>query len=111
MNGSIEALEKKILDIEKFIEPLSEELVNLKGNLRKAQSLKWINDNNVTASDVELSRTEKVSFGNIYSFLEWLKDNSKKTHCEWRGLIYNIADLSKNGMVWDKLSDGRVEDL
>ncbi len=107
---TVDDIEAVLYELNETLKPMIKRKGELEQKLRKAKSLKWILDNNVTINDVESSSDKnKPWFGNVNTFGKWLSVNSGKKYCEWNGLIYETKKFI-NGFI-DRDAVGNVQDL
>jgi hypothetical protein len=105
----IMALRKEIEDLQNKIRPMAASLEQLRAELCKLESREFIKVNKIIHSDVEMSDGPgKPWFGNVTSFISWLREHSDKNWAEWNGTIYRMSDLKA-----DRMPDtpGRIKDL
>jgi len=107
---SIQAIEAELQSIDDQMRPLRARAATLKNELRRLRSLAFIEANNVTIDDVELSSGDgKPWFGHINSFAAWLRQNSTRRFCEWNGQLYFTAEIIARRM--DPNAMGRMAEL
>jgi len=88
---------EQIADLERQIQPLAATLRILHVQKSNKDSIEFIRVNRITADDVELSSgDDKPWFGNVISFIIWLRANTKKRFAEWNSRLYFTSDLLAN---------------
>ena len=91
-------LARKIFIIEQQVNPLLDNLNLLRLQHRDALSREFIEANQITLADVEISDDASDEFGNQIATLadlaKWLKKNSTKKWAEWHGKIYHASDIA-----------------
>lgn len=98
-------LRLRIQNKEKIIRTFSQELDELKRQLKAYEAATFISANKIRREDVELSDgDDKPYFGNITGFIQWLKLNSTKNYAEWNTVIYRQSDLKAGRMPEDMVA-------
>lgn len=108
----LEIVERKIEQTKELIRPLNAELNKLIAKLRKMKSKQWIETNEVTRDQIEMSSgDDRPWFGHVGEFVKWLKQRRGilKRFAEWNGRIYLTADLLAGRFSGD--APGCVDDL
>jgi hypothetical protein len=94
-----EALKNKIKAVEELIYPLQKNLVELEDQLKDAQSIEWIEENEVTADQVQLSWGDDFWFVAYDTFGRWLRETAcTKPWVEWNGRIHRSEEI-KDGYL------------
>ena len=74
----------------------------IKRKLAKKKSLKFIEENCLTKSQVQRCDDEGVPyFDDVYSFGEWVVENTDKAWLCWNGLIYESSEIVAKRMARD----------
>lgn len=103
-------IQSEISAIDSTMKPLKDRRRQLIEDATRLKSLAWIDANGVKLEDVELSDGDgKPWFGDINTFAEWLKANSKKRFCEWNTGVFFTSDIIAGRMDWANC--GRLEHL
>ena len=106
----IESLEKKKEEIKLEIQPLLDLSNKLRRQIATAKSVKFIRDNEIVRSQVQLCSGEDVPyFNDVYSFGAWMRKNSTKPWLCWNGCIYESSEIISGRMMREPL--GRYEDI
>ena len=92
----------EIAAITREIEPKLKQLEFLRDEERTLKSREWIAANNVTLDDIETpDGDDKPWFGDVWTFVGWLKDHSQKRFASWNETIYFQSDLKAGEMPQD----------
>lgn len=98
-DARIAELEAEGGKLEAQLEPLFRHSQDVRHELCRLRSLRFIEVNGIKRSDVELSSGKgKPWFGIIKEFAEWLRTNSTKDWAEWNSAIYRTSDLLRGKM-------------
>ena len=104
------ACSAEIAAITREITPKLKQLESLREEERTLKSREWIDANNVTLDDIETpGGDDKPWFGDVWTFTEWLKNNSQKRFASWNETIYFQSDL-KAGKIPQDMS-GRMWEI
>lgn len=107
--NTLSEVRQEIEAIKEKLRPLFARMDELSRLEKDIESKLWIEANKVTRDQVEMSSgDDKPTFGDVYTFGNWLKLNSKKRFCEWNERIYFSAEIIR-GRMCD--SPGRVSEL
>lgn len=99
---SSSACSAEIAALTREIAPKLKKLETLREEERTLKSQEWFAANNVTLNDIETpDGDEKPWFGDVWTFAEWLKENSQKRFASWNETIYFQSDLKAGKMPQD----------
>ena len=96
------ACSAEIAEITREITPKLKRIETLRDEERTLKSQEWIDANGVTLDDIETpDGDDKPWFGDVWTFVEWLKANSSKRFASWNETIYFQSDLKEGKMPRD----------
>ena len=96
-----EELRERIESLSAEVDNGKDELRKLKNELRELESREYIQANQITAENLELSEGEdKPYFPHIQDFSFWLLQHSDKKYAEWNEVIMEQKDLKEGRLVY-----------
>lgn len=108
--GELAALDAEIAAVKAKMWPLQQRLHYLENQRHRLASKSWVEENRIKREDVEMSHDkQKPWFGDVWKFLDWLKENSTKRYYEWNGSIYPASDASGSRVPMSPLAS--LDDL
>lgn len=103
-------LDTEIAELERQSLAVTTQLLAAKRERWRLKSVAFIEANNITRDDVELSHgDDRPWFETIVEFGKWLTSNSTKRFCEWNETIYFTDDIIAGRMDHD--APGMISEL
>lgn len=107
---SIQQLREELATVESQIRPLQERREGLNRQIRKQESIDWIQSNGVTRDQIHRPEDFEQRFGHIKVFIDHLKTLDRpKRFVSWNGCLYFTRELM--GGFMDPKCKGRLEDV